>query len=221
MPPQNTDYATDADQILTAQSRPIANWLKDQGLEFADEINRPHWGTILSHLRSLGKWEAAKVWMESQADQMLRVWGVSKRKRVCKEITRRFVRAKMDKTTVKEVTRATVANDLAELDLIPAHLLWVFLHPGLMGAEDDPMRQANASQYEKEHEAPNHGATNLYKQCRSDDKYAQKMFDEVNKILLEHRKKKKETTVSEQDKQEHDRILDMRAELAKYKEKAG
>lgn len=209
------EKALEADRLLAERGRSLTNWLKDQKLDFADENHRPHWGVIVSHFKKLDRLTTVQAWIDDQAHKMVDIWGVTKRFRVATEICRRFVEVKMNKHTAGEVTRAIVLADSGELDLLPEHLKWVFLHPGLKGLSDDPVRVAEGAVYERENPAPNHGAINQFKQCREDDKYAQKLLDEVNKILLEHRKRSKEQPVSEQDQKEVARVLDMKAELAK------
>jgi hypothetical protein len=219
--PQYTPYAEDADKIFAAPPQSFLDWMADQGLEIGNAVERPHWGTILSHLRSLGLLDAGQLWIKDQADKLCRVWGVSGRKRVCTEICRRFVRAKMDKAGA-QLPATKVGEYTAELDALPDYLRWVFLHPGLVGKEDCDIRKAAASKYERKNAAPNQGAVNMYNHCREDEKARQKMFDEVKAVLLEERKKRK-APVSEQDQRELERIggmkkgLDMAVELAKLK----
>jgi hypothetical protein len=60
---------------------------------------------------------------------------------------------------------------------------------------------------------------NFYKHCKNDRDSRKKLFDEVKAYVMDHRKRSKESTVSEVDKKAQQQVLDMKAELKKLAKK--
>jgi hypothetical protein len=218
-----------ADGILDAAGGPITNWLASEALDFRDEDRQFHNRATESHLRAIGRLTDGRAWVASQTEAIIKIFGVTRYTRVAKLIAQRFMRARMDKLTAAAPTRAKIDPAIEDaMDYAPPHLVWVAKHRGLFGPEDCPLRKSAQAEYEKDNPAPGQEAINLFLMCRRDalsDKAEcpniKWLNSELNRFKLDQLKKKKESTVSEQDKEEHQRILDMRSELAKYKEKAG
>jgi hypothetical protein len=225
----------EADRILAAMEPPIVRWMQSQGLEPADAASDVHWAGMLKHLKSQGTWDSAKLWMESQAPQMVKRWSISKRTKVCREILRRFCRAMMDKTGPPPRMADPIAGD-DEMACLPSHIRWVVRHPGLRLNSNksgccekcnrpfkDPVAEAVAEAYESANECPSEAARTLYEHARLDPDRVDSLFKEVNKLLAAESKRKKGAGESEADKEEKKRISDMekmRKELVGMAEKA-
>jgi hypothetical protein len=209
----------EADRLLDQKPSSLGRWLQAEKLEFADADPRPHWGSTLSHLRATGNKVPALAWIESQADELVRRWGVTKRKRCAKDLCRRFVRAKFDRLGIRNVKPTPIAEYEKDIDVLPDYLKWTLLHPGLCPEDaKDPRVELEVAAYVKAN-PPSQAALNHFNHCKADKAARQKMFDEVKAILLEERKKKK-APIGEQDQREVERIKDMRAELSKLSSKS-
>lgn len=209
--PRDIELALEVDRILEERPSQLTEWLTEQELTYDDVYCGP-WGGLVSTLKKRGLLDAGQRWMAEQADRIWQHYGATEHRRVAKAITRRFVVARMD----REEPAPNVLHETRELDILPDHLRWVVLHPGLAAVEGSELASESAARaYEEKNHAPNQAAVNLYHHCKSDKASRQKMFDEVGRVLLEERKRKaaaKEAAKGEADP-ETQAICDLEEEL--------
>ncbi len=229
MPPEmksRDEHVADADRIIAENGPDLQLWLADQGLALKDCVPRPHWGSLTSSLKSVGKRELADDWIAEQKESIVKKWKVTGRTRTARELCQRFLAAKMEQ--VQGVSnRRPMLNDMSELDILPEYLKWGLLHPDALPLEknatqeEKDIRAAEIKRYERRHRCPNQAAANYLTHIQGSEKAIQKAFDDAKVYNVEHRKKAKKELVSETDARENQRILDMKAEKDKLAAKYG
>lgn len=183
MPDLETDL--EVDRLLAEQSPALLKWMLDEQLTF-DDCRKTPWGGIQSKLRGRGMLEAGIDWMKKTGADLRDYYSLCPDVRVGKALSRRFVIARME----REEPVPQVREETKELDILPDHLRWVVLHPGLSTEGSEMAMDVAVRGYEEKNPAPNQAAVNLYHHCKSDKTTRQKLFDEVGRVLLEERKRK-------------------------------
>lgn len=225
-PKDRDEHVADADALIAANGPDLQLWLADQRLKRSDCVDRPHWGSLMSSMKSSGKKDLADDWIAEQKAAMVKQWKVTARSRTAAEICRRFLAAKMEQ--VQGVSnRRPMLNDMSELDILPEYLKWGLLHPDALPLakeatdQEKEIRAAEVKRYERKHRCPNQAAANYLTHIQGSEKALQKAFDDAKVYNVEHRKKSKKELVSETDQRETQRVLDMKAEREKLAAKYG
>ena len=202
-------------QIFEGPNPNFTKWLISQGLSHTDAEHDYSWHSLMMHLRKLRMWETAQTWMAMESKSLIQLWRVTGYRRIAKELVRRFVRARMQRSASTFLPPPIRADKSPELEILPDHILWVFQHPGLcLRDATDSVAKAVIRFYEENNPAPSQGAVNRYLFCLADKDGKKALFADVERILLEERRRR--STIGQSvtaDDPETESILDLEAEL--------
>lgn len=221
-PKTREDHISDAERIIAERPIALVKWLEAEKLNHSDASGPIHNATWEGSLKSRGLLDAANTWLRTQKTRLTVEFPVTGHTRTAREIAWRYSMAKMMQETggMKKKPKTKPVSDEAQASL-PPDLRWVYNHPSLdEGADQSSVIQIDAKEkYEKANPCPSQGARNYLSRCLRDEKVSGEMFKDVRTFLLQSMRIKKESVVSETDQKEANRILDMKAEADKLRER--
>lgn len=205
---------SDPNGAIAAREAAVDKWLADPDerlLAWAQEagvVLEPRgavlWNNVERRLNHRGLLEVARAWVAQQVHSLTTTHKVTKRQKWAKELAMRFVEDRIYRSN-KHLQWHYSPGEAGELELLPEYLRWVVCHPGLglmAGADEvkeDPVCQAVIGTYERLNKCPNQAARNRFMLCLGDKKATEQLFKDVDKLISDERKKKKDPGAVEDD----------------------
>lgn len=206
----------EARRILDEKPQALLDWFDNQGLKPEDE-REGIWATMLGQWKRRGCEDAGRLWFKEQKEAVVKTWRITARVKVASVIVRKF--AEMKLANVAPVPLKRPKGSGKELEILPDTIRWVYLHPGLAPGVEDETHRALIDAYEAKYPAPDQGAVSRYWHCREEAKHRSEFFMQVDRILLEERKrlaKKPDGGVS-QRKTDDPGLVDLEEEIKRMR----